>query len=41
MTMLATIFREQMKQTKDITKMTEMNYSVSYPTGFVNLDFAN
>ena len=41
MTMLATAFREAVKQTKDITKMNEMNYSVSYPTGFLNLDFAN
>ena len=41
MTMLATAFREQVKATKDITKMNEMNYSVSYPTGFLNLDAAN
>ena len=40
-TLLATAFREQVKQTKDITKMSEMNYSVGYPTGFLNLDFAN
>lgn len=41
MTMLSTLFREQMMQTKDITKINEMNYSVSYPTGYPNLDFAN
>ena len=40
-TMLSTIFREKAKETKDITKINEMNYSVSYPTGFPNLDFAN
>lgn len=41
MTLLAKAFREQVKQTKDISQKTEMTYSVSYPTGFLNLDFAN
>jgi len=40
-TLLSTAFREQMKKTKDISQKTEMSYSVSYPTGFLNLDFAN
>ena len=40
MTMLATIFREQMKKTKDLSKMSEMTYSVSYGTGFLPLDYA-
>ena len=39
-TMLATAFREQMKETKDFSKMNEMNYSVSYGTGFLPLDYA-
>jgi len=41
MTMLATVFREQAKKTKDISQINEMNYSVSYATGFPPLDFAN
>ena len=41
MTMLSTVFREAVKKTKDISQINEMNYSVSYPTGFLNLDFAN
>ena len=38
---LASAFREQVKQTKDISQINEMTYSVSYPTGFLNLDFSN
>ena len=38
---LASAFREQVKQTKDISQINEMTYSVSYPTGFMNMDFAN
>lgn len=34
-------FREQVKKTKDVTQISEMNYTVSYPTGFLPLDFAN
>ena len=41
MTLLSQAFREQVKQTKDISQKNEMTYSVSYPTGFVNLDFTN
>ena len=41
MTLLSQAFREQVKQTKDISQKNEMTYSVSYPTGFLNLDFAN
>ena len=41
MTLLSQAFREQVKQTKDISHINEMTYSVSYPTGFLNLDFAN
>lgn len=41
MSFLSTLFRQQAKQTKDITKINEMTYSVSYPTGFLNFDFAN
>ena len=41
MTLLAQAFRAQVKQTKDISQINEMTYSVSYPTGFLNLDFAN
>lgn len=41
MTLLATAFRNQVAKTKDISQINEMNYSVSYPTGFLNLDFAN
>ena len=41
MTLLSQAFREQVKQTKDIAQTNEMTYSVSYPTGFLNLDFAN
>ena len=40
MTLLATLFREKMKETKDITQMSEMTYSVSYGTGFLPLDYA-
>ena len=41
MGLLSMAFREQVKKTKDISQKTEMTYSVSYPTGFLNLDFAN
>lgn len=41
MTLLSQAFREQVKQTKDIAQTNEMTYSISYPTGFLNLDFAN
>ncbi len=41
MTMLAAAFREAVKKTKDYSQINEMNYSVSYPTGFPNLDFIN
>ena len=34
-------FRNQVKKTKDVTQISEMNYTVSYPTGFLPLDFAN
>ena len=38
MTMLASMFRERIKDTKDLATMSEMTYSVSYPTGFLPLD---
>lgn len=41
MTLLADAFRAQMKNTKDYAQKNEMTYSTSYPTGFLNLDFAN
>ena len=41
MTLLSMAFREQVKQTKDIAMTSEMTYGVSYPTGFLNMDFAN
>ena len=41
MSLLANAFRSQAKQTKDISQANEMTYSVSYPTGFFNLDMAN
>lgn len=41
MTLLSHAFRAQVKQTKDISQKNEMTYSVYYPTGFLNLDFAN
>lgn len=41
MGILMEAFNEQVKKTKDITQASEMTYSVSYPTGFLNLDFAN
>lgn len=41
MTLLSRAFREQVKQTKDISQKNEMTYSVSHPTGFLNLDFTN
>lgn len=41
MTLLAQAFRAQVKQNKDYSQKNEMTYSVSYPTGFLNLDFAN
>ena len=41
MGLLSMAFREQAKKTKDIAQISEMNYNVSYPTGFLNLDFAN
>lgn len=40
-TLLSMAFREQTKSTKDLAMKSEMTYSVSYPTGFMNLDFAN
>ena len=40
-TLLSAAFREQVKNTKDISQKNEMRYSVAYPTGFLNLDFAN
>lgn len=39
--LLANAFRAQTAQMKDISQKNEMTYSVSYPTGFLNLDFAN
>ena len=39
--LLSMAFREQVKTTKDISMINEMTYSVSYPTGFLNMDFAN
>lgn len=41
MSLLANAFRSQAKQAKDISQASEMTYSVSYPTGFFNLDMAN
>ena len=41
MGLLSIAFREQVNKTKDISQKTEMTYTVSYPTGFLNLDFAN
>jgi RecA/RadA recombinase len=41
MSLLANSFRAQVKQTKDISQINEMTYSISYPTGFFNLDMAN
>ena len=41
MSLLTAAFREQVKKTKDIAQQSEMTYSISYPTGFLNLDFAN
>jgi RecA/RadA recombinase len=41
MGILMQAFNEQIKNTKDLTQASEMTYSVSYPTGFLNLDFAN
>ena len=41
MSLLANAFRSQAKQTKDISQANEMTYSISYPTGFFNLDMAN
>lgn len=41
MSLLSQAFRAQVKQTKDYSQKNEMTYSVSYPTGFLNLDFAN
>ena len=41
MTLLSMAFREQVKQTKDLAMASEMTYGVSYPTGFLNMDFAN
>ena len=39
--LLSMAFREQVKQTKDLAMKSEMTYGVSYPTGFLNMDFAN
>lgn len=41
MGILMQAFNEQVKNTKDLTQASEMTYSVSYPTGFSTLDFAN
>ena len=41
MSLLATAFREAVKKTKDYSQINEMNYSVSYSTGFPSIDFAN
>jgi RecA/RadA recombinase len=41
MPVLGELFREKVKQTKDISQINEMSYSISYPTGYLNLDFAN
>lgn len=38
---LSAAFRENVKKTKDIAQINEMTYTVSYPTGFLPLDFAN
>lgn len=38
-TLLSSLFREKMKETKDIAQTTEMTYSVSYPTGILPLDY--
>ena len=38
---LSAAFREGVKKTKDIAQINEMTYTVSYPTGFLPLDFAN
>ena len=38
---LAAAFREQVKKTKDIAQITEMQESISYPTGLLPLDMAN
>lgn len=39
--LLANAFRSQATQVKDKSQANEMTYSVSYPTGFFNLDMAN
>ncbi len=41
MTLLSMAFREQIKSTKDLSMKSEMTYAVSYPTGFMGMDFAN
>ena len=41
MSLLASAFREAAKKTKDYAQYNEMTYSVSYPTGFFNLDCIN
>lgn len=41
MTLLANAMRERFAKSKDYSQKNEMTYSVSYPTGFLNLDAAN
>ena len=41
MSLLSTAFRAQVAKTKDLAQITEMQPSISYPTGFLPLDFAN
>lgn len=41
MSYLAEAFRNAVKKTKDYSQINEMNYSVSYSTGFPSIDFAN
>ena len=41
MGLLMQLFNEQTKKSKDLSQASEMTYSVSYPMGFLNLDFAN
>ena len=38
-TLLSSLFREKVKNSKDITQRSEMTYSVSYPTGILPLDY--
>ena len=41
MGLLMSAFNEQVKSSKDHTQENEMSYSISYPTGYLSLDFAN